>query len=46
MRPPVTDIAGSNSVYSRYRYDFEPPGSGVPKLELLTTLPTKTRSYQ
>jgi hypothetical protein len=30
LRPPETEITGSNSVYSRYRYDFEPPGPGVP----------------
>jgi hypothetical protein len=42
----MTDITGSNPVYGRYRYDFEPPGPGVPKLELLITIPTETRSYQ
>jgi hypothetical protein len=42
----MTDITGSNSVYSRYRYDFEPPSPRLPKLELLVTIPTKTRSHQ
>ena len=42
----MTDLTGSNPVHSRYRYDFEPPRPGVPKLELLITIPTKTCSHQ